>query len=106
MADGFSLGRPQNPRHGDRVPRPPRGLRAQLRASTRGELIELRLAIVLGEAPLGLDQATLLESMERRIKRPFLDLQLGPARLGDPPRDCVAMSWSPAQRLEHEDIEG
>src|SRR5215204_1574755 len=106
MADSLLLGSLQNPGHRNRISRPPRRLRAELRPAPRRELVELRLAIVLREPPLGLDPSPLFQPVERRVQCALFNLQLRAARLGDPARDCVSVSWTPAQRLEHEDIEG
>src|SRR5438270_12562299 len=79
--------------------------RDELLLSRRCQAIELRAAIVLADPPLRRDEAPLLELMERRIERPFLDLQDVASTLLDPSRDPVAMSRRPGERLEDHEVE-
>src|SRR5215472_9047956 len=57
------------------------------------QLIELRLAVVVGDAPRRLDVALLFELQQCRIERAVVDEQLVSAGLLDPARDAVAVLW-------------
>ena len=67
------------------------GLLLQLAAALRREAVEARAAVVLGDRPVGIDPAAILEAVERGIERPLLDLQKGVGALLDQPRDGVAV---------------
>ena len=79
--------------------------RAAAAASGGSEPVELRATIVLGEPPLRLDPSALIETMQRRIQRPFADDEHFAGELLNPPRDRVPVRRPPRERLEHEQIE-
>src|SRR5207302_8412157 len=60
---------------------------------------------LLRDAPLGVQPALFFEPVERRIERPFLDLQLAARDLFDGAEHAKAVRWTPGERLEHEEIE-
>src|SRR5215467_13226481 len=84
---------------------PRRGPSAQLPAADRAQTIELGLAVVLGQAPFGLDEPCALEAMECRVERAFADGHRGLCGRLDPFDDGVSVPWSPTQRLEDEQVE-
>ena len=59
--------------------------------SRAGQLVELRLPVVLGDAPLGPDIAFLLELEQRRIERAVIEQQPIAAGLLDPAGNAVAV---------------
>src|SRR5688500_17514399 len=67
--------------------------------TTGREGIELRLALVLREPPLGLDRALVFEPVERGVKRAFLDAECVIRGVLDPPGDGVAVHRPPGKRL-------
>jgi len=46
---------------------------AQLPATSRRQPVEARAAIVVGDAPIGVEQALLFETIQRGIERALLD---------------------------------
>src|SRR4051812_48703598 len=94
--------------HPDRlgVPLPFRELGRELTFAEGGETIVLRLAVVFGVAPFGLEPAALLETMQRRVERALLDLQPVFRDVLDPAQDAQAVHRTPAQRLEDDEVEG
>src|ERR1051326_3855336 len=75
------------------------------RASRLREAVEPGAASLVGEAPLGLHEPTLLETIERGIERALIDLE-NVARelantLGDPP----AVERCEEEALENEQVE-
>src|SRR4029078_6404310 len=86
--------------------RPFRGFGLKLLSAASSQFVELRLATELGHPPLGFDPAFALHAIERGIEGAFFDLDGVARRLLEPARDGVAMSRSPAQRFEHECVEG
>src|SRR5579863_10330374 len=66
------------------------GLRQPLR-SPRSDRIKLRLPFVFGDAPLRLDQPSLLQTHQRRVDRPLIQQDSVPADLLDAPRNAVPM---------------
>ncbi len=88
------------------IARPADRALAQLAAALLGQLVVLGLAVVVGKAPLGLDEAALLEAVEGGIEGAVLDVEVVLGGGTDPGGDGVAVAGSPAQGLENEDIEG
>ena len=80
-------------------------LARQLRLAGRGQLVVLRALVGLADAPLGLQPAALLESVQRRIERAGLDLEqivgLGADRLAD----AMAVLRPPLERSENQHVE-
>ena len=74
-------------------------------AAGSGEAVVLRLAVVVRDSPLGLDEAAPFEAVERGVERAFADEERGVGGLLDPFDDGVAVSGSPAQGFEDEEIE-
>jgi hypothetical protein len=71
-----------------------------------GEAIELRLAVVIRDAPFGHDVAFLLQLQQRRIERAVIDREQIAARLLDAPRDAVAVERpEDFQRFQHHQCE-
>src|SRR5262249_28790807 len=56
------------------------------------EPVELRLPVVLRQPPGALDEAPLLETVQRRVERPFLDPERVLGDLVEPPRDVEAVT--------------
>ena len=77
----------------------------KLFSSGLGELIELRLAVVLGVAPLGVDQPLLLEPVQRRVERALVDLQDVFGNLVDPQCDAPPVHGDRGQCLEDQEVE-
>src|SRR5688572_5671925 len=88
------------------ITRPALGLGAELASPAGGEPIELRLAVVLRESPLGLDEATCFHAVERRVQRRVLDAELTIGGLSQPAEDVVPMHGAPGEGLEDEHVEG
>src|ERR1700694_4343591 len=70
--------------HGPRQPVPVVRLGLQPAPSRRGQPVEARPPVVLGEPPVGANPALLLEPVERRVERALVELQ-HVARQGAPP---------------------
>src|SRR5438128_3806733 len=81
--------RAQHARDGSREPQPALELSLRSAAAFACQLVELRLAVVLGRPPFGVDQSLLLHAVERRIERSFFDLQGIVGELVNPHRDPV-----------------
>src|SRR6185437_11043285 len=81
------------------------GLGSELAAALRGELIELRFAIVFGETPVGFEPAALFHAMEGGVERAFFYLEPLIGRVANPRRDGVAVSGAPGEGLEDEEVE-
>ena len=75
------------------------------RATLAGQLVELRLAVVLRGSPLGLDQALLLQPVERRVERALLDFQYVVGELVQAHGDAVAVVRPGAEALQDEQVE-
>ena len=67
--------RPQHTGDGRGQPAPSVAFGLQLPPSRRGETVELRPLLVLGELPFGVDPPLTLESMKRRVKRAMIDVE-------------------------------
>jgi len=89
-----------------RVLQPLRRFLPEVRLTGRREVVVARAAIVLGDAPHGADESSLLETIERLIERAIDELEVAPGGLLEPIGDLEAVHRAPAERLEHEDIEG
>ena len=81
------------------------GFVVELAAAERGQAVELRAAVVVRRAPLGLQQAAHFEPVQRRIQRALLDLQHVARRLLDELRDRVAVHRAAADRLQDQHVE-
>src|ERR1043166_7889828 len=98
-------GRTENQLPGARVPAPVFGFGMQLPSSQGGDAIVARSAVVLGGAPLVVDQAAVLETDQRRIDGalPHAEGVLG--QLLDALRDAPAVHRLEGERLETEKVE-
>jgi hypothetical protein len=83
--------RPQRHRDRFREPVPARRFLAKPRAAGRGEVIELRLAVVLRRSPLGVDQPLLFEAVQRGIQCALLNLERTTRNLLNPQQHAVAV---------------
>jgi len=79
---------------------------SELTAAAGGDLIELRAATQLGDAPLGLDEPILLEAMQRGIQRALIHAQCLARDLLDPMGYRPPVHGLALQRSEDEEIEG
>ena len=76
---------------GEGVALPALHLRHELAAPFGGDLVELRAAIVLGDAPFGGDPPAVLEAVQRRVERALVHLEHVAGDLLDALRDAPAM---------------
>src|SRR4029077_17578397 len=85
--------RPRTERRGHGVdqPLPAFGLRFQLAAARRGELVELRTPVVVRDAPLARQPPLVLQAKERRVERALLDQQRAVGDLLDPQQHAVSV---------------
>ena len=81
-------------------------MRAELFPSGGRELVVLGFAVVLREAPLGLEPAALFHAVEGGVERALFDLQSLVGGLANPRGGGVAVARSPLQRFEDEEVEG
>src|SRR6185437_3287936 len=78
----------------------------QLLSALAGEPIELGLAVVVADAPLGGDASAILEAMERGIEGALLNLEGAFRGPFDGLRDGMSMGRSHEQGAQDEQIEG
>ncbi len=71
----------------------------------RRDSIELGLASKLRDAPVRLDQAAALHSIQRRVERPLFHDDGLVGRFFDPLGDAISVAHSPAERLENERVQ-
>src|SRR6185503_13042851 len=83
-----------------RQPLPVIRLVGKLLFSRSSQLVVLRLAIVLGAAPFGFDQALLFEPVQRRVQRSLVDDQHVFGHLLYALRDSPAVHWAKSKRLK------
>src|SRR6185295_15713056 len=77
-----------------------------LLAAARGELVELRLAVALRDAPARLDAAPVLEAKEGWIQRALIQVEQALRHLLDPFRQAKpVLRTHRVQRPEHHEIE-
>ena len=69
------------------------------------EPVILGVAIVLAGAPLRLQLAVLLETVERREQRPGIDLKVAVTEDGEPLRDAVAVHRLTGEDPENHQVE-
>src|SRR3954451_3521366 len=96
---------PDELRHRRDVVAPVGDSRLKVAFTAGGELVELGASIVLGDAPVAVDQPALLESVQREIQRAILDDQRVAGSLLDPSRDTVTVLRSPREHAKHEEVE-
>src|SRR5687767_11467134 len=100
------LGEPEHQVHSFGHPCPLGPFGVQVAAAGGGEGVEAGPAVVVGEAPLGAEQALPLEPVERGVERALVhgeDLE----RAGlDPLGDAPAVHGTQAEGLEHQHVEG
>src|SRR5207302_45887 len=95
----------QHERHGAHEVTPFGRLGLQLAAAGCRELVELGLASELRRAPLGVDPAFALHSIESRVERSLFHLNRFFRRLFDPTGDGVSVPGAGGERFEHEGVE-
>src|SRR6185437_2971607 len=78
---------------------------AQLAAAGGGEAIEFRATVGVGDAPLGVDPAAILEAMECEVERAVLDVERVARGVLDPTGDRVPVARAPDEGLEDERVE-
>ena len=84
----------------------PRGdLALELLPAGGGELVEARALALVGEPPLALDEAALLEAVQGDVERSVRDVERAGRAVADDARDAVAVARPPRERLEHEHVE-
>src|SRR5262245_15463710 len=91
--------------YGLRVAEPRGGFGLQSLAAISRQLVEARPAVRLGDAPLRLNQAAVLQAMQRLIERTVIDPERARRTLLEPERDGIPMQRTPTQCLEDEQIE-
>src|SRR5262245_42508099 len=77
----------------------------QLPLALARQPVEARAPVALGPRPGRGDPAVVLEAVERRIERPFLDPKQVLPELRDPLPDRISVERPRRQRLEHQQIE-
>ena len=105
LTELHASGRLQDSGHGAREAHPFGRARGELRPAERRDPVELRSSADLGRAPFGLDQAAQFEAVERRVERPFLDVQLIAGGLLEPAGDAVAVAGPLGDGSEDERLE-
>src|SRR5215471_15917670 len=78
----------------------------KLLPSLARKLVELRLAVVFRVAPLRVDQALLLEPMQRRIERSLVYLQDVIRYLLDALGNTPSVHWSLGEGPQDQEIQG
>src|SRR5581483_5755045 len=78
---------------------------AESRAPFRGERVVLRAAVVLGQAPLGVDRTGVLEPIQRLVERRVDDAEIAAGALVDPLADGEPVHRLPGERAEDEQVE-
>src|SRR4051812_28986230 len=71
-----------------------------------GNAVIARAAVVVGGAPVAVDEAGLLEALERRIERALVHFENTPGDLIDALADPPPMHGREGECLEHEQVEG
>src|SRR6476661_4071260 len=102
---GWSSRGLQDPAHGLGVLAPDLGLAVELFLPGLGEPVELGAAVVLRDAPFGLDGPLVLEPVERRIERSLVDLEQIAGHLLDALGHAPPMLGPQAQSLQDQQIE-
>src|SRR5690606_34382454 len=97
--------RAQDEVDGARVRLPGALLLLERATAARGQLVEARPAVVLGDPPFGLDEAPAAEPVERGVERPLLHPQELAGRAGDPATDRVSVPRPPLERLQDQHVE-
>src|SRR5204863_4932369 len=84
---------------------PVRNFVLKLTASSPGQPVELRPALVLGLAPFRGDEALMLQPVQRRVQGALLDLEVVARDLLDAQQDAVAVLGTERNRFEDEQVE-
>src|SRR6185436_5505648 len=97
--------RGQRARHclGETVPA--HGFVAQSTTSECGKTVVLRFAIVLGGAPVAVDQSLMLEAIECGVQRALLNEQCAAGDLLDTKEHAIAVQLAERDCLENEEVE-
>src|SRR5262249_22667873 len=77
----------------------------QLAAACAGQRVEARLAIVVGRAPLGRDEAPILETLERGVERSVIDDEDVVGLALDEAGDALAVLRAQDERPQDEQVE-
>jgi len=91
--------------HGFRELPPGGALARELAAAGSGDLVKLRAAAELGHSPFGLDEAFLLEPVERWVERALVHAQRLLRDLLDAMRHGPPVHWLAGERAEDEEVE-
>src|SRR5262249_55255853 len=89
-----------------RVSAPGRHFRTELSPTARRERVVLRLPVVFGHAPLGVDGAAILEAMQGLVQRGVDDHETAAAVSLDPLTHGVAVERTQRQGFQNENVEG
>src|SRR6185436_17497993 len=99
------LEKTQHPRHRFREAQPRVVLGLGGRSTLARQRVELRLAVVLGGTPFGLDKSLLFQPIQRRIQRPFLNPEHIVRELMEPRGDAVPVVRGGGEALQDEQVE-
>src|SRR5688500_10306631 len=88
---GLGWRRGEGERHRARETIPACRFRAEPPTASRRQSIVLRLAVVLRDAPLAVDEPLVLEAVQRRVQRTLLDLECAARDLADAKQHAVAV---------------
>lgn len=90
---------------GGRVGFPGFGFGAKVLTAGGGELVVLGLAVVVGEAPLGFDEAFAFQAPEGGVERAFFHEEGLVGLAADEAGDGVAVEGAPGEGFEDDDVE-
>src|SRR5207249_3881075 len=76
-----------------------------MRSAGGGELVVARAPVVVGEVPLGADEAALFHPVEGVVQRAVVDVEAAAGTLLEPGGDFGAVHRAPRQGFEDEDVE-
>src|SRR5262249_27527295 len=85
---------------------PTRSLVAQLLSAGGRQRIELRASIVVRRPPLRLQEATVLQTVQRRVERALLHGKMPVRDLADAQENSVAVLRAERDGFENQEVEG